>query len=243
MSQRTASRSSTRLALATEAQPRARTLFALAVVAILFGLVSFSVWTSPFSTFDLAITQSIQSFHPAWFDLLMRWTSDFGFYPQVVIWVAVVIAVLWIGGYRWEAISTLFAGAGNAALETVIKGWVARPRPSPDVAHVLRNLDGLKESYPAGHAMANVAIMGFLIYLLYTYATPSLLRTVAIAFLSSQIVLIGVSRIYEGEHWFTDVLGGYLLGLLLLEATYYFYQLGRARFSRAVPWHPRRLRS
>jgi undecaprenyl-diphosphatase len=59
------------------------------------------------------------------------------------------------------------------------------------------------------------------------------LRTLAIVFLSSQIVLIGVSRIYEGEHWFTDVLGGYLLGILLLAATYSFYHWGRSRFSFA----------
>jgi undecaprenyl-diphosphatase len=160
-------------------------------------------------------------------------TSEFGFYPQVVIWVAAVILVLWLLGYRWEAASTLFAAAGNAGLETVVKRWVVRPRPDPDLVHVMRNLDGLQESFPAGHVMANVAIMGFLIYLLWTFARPSALRTLTILFLSSQIVLIGVSRIYEGEHWFTDVLGGYLLGVLLLAATCAFYHWGRARFSPA----------
>ncbi len=236
MSQPANVRSATRLALAAEAQPRARTLFALVLVAILFGLVTFSVSTTPYSSFDLAITRSIQSFHPAWWDLVMRFTSDFGFFPQVALWVAAVIIVLWIGGYRWEAVTTLFAGAGNAVLETLVKREIARPRPSPDMVHVFRVLDGLREGFPAGHVMANVAVMGILIYFLYTFAKPSLLRTLAIAFLTSQIVLIGVSRVYEGEHWFTDVLGGYLLGLLLLEATYYFYQFGRARFSKAKLW-------
>lgn len=228
-------RSPAHVSLAAEEQPQARTLIALAVVAVLFILLLFSVMSTPFSPIELQITRSIQAFHPGWFDWLMRVTSDFGFYPEVVVWVATIIVALWIGGYRWESIGVLFAAAGNAALETIVKREIPRPRPDPGLVHVLRNLDGLKESFPAGHVMANVAIMGFLIYLLYTFAKPSWLRTLAIAFLSSQIILIGLSRIYEGEHWFTDVVGGYLLGLLLLEATFYFYQLGRARFSHARP--------
>ena len=205
----------------------------LAVLFLPFLVLVWFVWSTPFSAFELQITQSIQSFHPPWFDLLMQWTSATGFFPLVAIWVAAVILVLWALGYRWEAVSTLFAGAGNAALETLVKQFVVRPRPSPDMVHVFRNLNGLKESFPAGHVMANVAVMGFLIYLLLTFAKPSILRAVAIILLSSQIVLIGVSRIYEGEHWFTDVLGGYLLGVLLLAATLAFYRWGRSHFSSA----------
>ncbi len=233
MSRSSAYRSPARLSRTTDRWPSTWTVMELGGVALLFFLLVFFVSSTPFSPFELQITQSIQSFHPPWFDLLMRWTSDFGFYPQVVIWVAALVVVLWGMGYRWEAVCMFFAGAGNAALETIAKRWIARPRPNPDQVHVLRILDGLKESFPAGHVMANVAIMGFLIYLLLTFARPSVVRTLAILLLSSQIVLIGVSRLYEGEHWFTDVLGGYLLGILLLATTYYLYHWGRSRFSSA----------
>lgn len=233
MSQPSAYRSVARVSPAANRWPITWTIIELGGVALLFLVLVWFVWSTPFSAFELQITQSIQAFHPPWFDLLMQWTSATGFFPLVAIWVAAVILVLWALGYRWEAVSTLFAGAGNAALETLVKQFVERPRPSPDLVHVFRNLNGLKESFPAGHVMGNVAIMGFLIYLLWTFARPSVLRTLAVVLLSSQIVLIGVSRIYEGEHWFTDVLGGYLLGVLLLAATYSFYHWGRSRFASA----------
>lgn len=233
MSQPTTYRSSVRPSSTANRWPGTWTAIELGGVAVLFLLLVLFVSGTPLPPFDLQITQSIQTFNPLWFDLLMRSTSALGFFPLVAIWVAAAILGLWLLGYRWEAVATLFAGAGNAALETLVKFFVVRPRPSPDLVHVFRNLNGLKESFPAGHVMGNVAVMGFLIYLLFTFAKPSVLRAVAIILLSSQIVLIGVSRIYEGEHWFTDVLGGYLLGVLLLAATYAFYRWGRARFSTA----------
>jgi undecaprenyl-diphosphatase len=59
---------------------------------------------------------------------------------------------------------------------------------------------------------------------------PSYKRSLLLAFISGLIILIGVSRVYLGEHWANDVLGAYLLGSLSLVAIVQFYLWGKMRF-------------
>jgi len=59
---------------------------------------------------------------------------------------------------------------------------------------------------------------------------PSLKRSLLLALLGGLVVLIGVSRIYLGEHWASDVLGSYLLGSLTLVDTLQLYLWGKTRF-------------
>jgi undecaprenyl-diphosphatase len=59
---------------------------------------------------------------------------------------------------------------------------------------------------------------------------PSLKRSLPLVVFGGLIVLIGVSRIYLGEHWASDVLGSYLLGSLTLVVIIQFYLWGKTRF-------------
>lgn len=221
-----------------QVEPRlqARLFLAFGVVAFVgFLVLLFIARTSPYMSFDLPITLAVQSFHPPWFDLLMRGLSETGFYPQVFIWVGLIVIVLYLFGARWEAAGTLFAGAGIGAVGGIVKMFVARPRPSAELVNVFRDLSAYYDSFPAGHVMGNVAIMGFLIYLAIKVFKPLWFRAFIIVFFGPQILLIGLSRIYEGEHWFSDVLGAYLLGIVWLEVTIYVYQWAKVQFAKPHP--------
>lgn len=108
---------------------------------------------------------------------------------------------------------------------------VDRPRPSPDLIQVWNaSLDGGKFSFPAGHVQVYVAVFGFLLYLAYVSPSRSWTRSGVLIICGLLIGLIGLARVYSGEHWFSDAVGGYLLGSIWLVLTIYFYRWGKARF-------------
>ena len=95
----------------------------------------------------------------------------------------------------------------NYAIKQIIK----RPRPV--------GINLIKEggySFPSGHSATSMAFYGLLIYLIYKYVNNKLLKTILIVLLSLIILLIGTSRIYLGVHYASDVLAGFIVGLLFL---------------------------
>ena len=189
----------------------------------------------PYFSIDLTITRAVQSNHGAVADLLMRDVSWMGFAPQVAIIAAVVIISLFAAGLRWEAIAGLFA-TGNVIPGTLIKLIVIRPRPSPDLVHVVSHLN--TSGFPSGHVLGATSFCGYLAFLSYTLLKPSWYRTALTSFLGVIILLMGPSRIYLGHHWFSDVMGAYLLGSLWLALTIKFYRWGKPRFFKAQPAAP-----
>ncbi len=98
-----------------------------------------------------------------------------------------------------------------AGLNQILKNIVQRPRPTQ---YRLINESGY--SFPSGHSMASAAFYGFLIYLIYKRIKNKKIRNLLIIFLSILILLIGISRIYLGVHYTSDVLAGFLVSLSYL---------------------------
>ena len=71
-------------------------------------------------------------------------------------------------------------------------------------------------SFPAGDSMVSMAFYGYLIYLIYRYIKNKYVKWTLITLLSILICLIGISRIYLGVHYTSDVLGGFLLSISYL---------------------------
>lgn len=86
-------------------------------------------------------------------------------------------------------------------------------RPRPDEFKIITETG---YSFPSGHSMVSMAYYGFLIYLIYKYVTNKKLKYFLIGILSILIVLIGVSRIYLGVHYTSDVLAGFLISISYL---------------------------
>ena len=102
----------------------------------------------------------------------------------------------------------------------IIKEILKRDRP---IAHRIINETGY--SFPSGHAMVSMAFYGFLIYLIYVYWDNKKYKWSLIIFLSFLILIIGISRIYLGVHYLSDVLGGFLLSLAYLIGFVYLFNL------------------
>ena len=100
---------------------------------------------------------------------------------------------------------------GVTLVNQVIKHIIRRPRPN-----VLRLVEESGYSFPSGHSMVSMAFYGIIIYLVYKNVSNKYLKWILIILLSLLILSIGFSRIYVGVHYFTDVAGGFLMGLAYL---------------------------
>jgi undecaprenyl-diphosphatase len=118
----------------------------------------------------------------------------------------------------------------------LVKLVVYRPRPSADLVHVFAQLPS--SGFPSGHVLSWTAFCGFLVFLCYTLLKPSLGRTVGLTALFMVIALMGLSRIYMGQHWFSDVMGAYLFGSLWLALTIKVYRWGKPRYFVHQPVAP-----
>ena len=96
-------------------------------------------------------------------------------------------------------------------LNRLLKFIIARPRPE-----ILRLVEEDGYSFPSGHSMVSMGFYGFLIYLIFKNIQNKKLKYPLIIFLSILILLIGISRIYLGVHYFTDVIGGFIIAIIYL---------------------------
>jgi len=124
------------------------------------------------------------------------------------------------------AVATYSADAANI----LINGAVGRPRPHN--VHIISPVHVGLHSFPSGHVSHSVAFYGFVLMLLIAaHARVAPRERLAVRFLQGccifMIVFIGISRVLEGQHWPSDVLGGYILGSLCLMLGIAVYQASR----------------
>jgi undecaprenyl-diphosphatase len=145
---------------------------------------------------------------PAWLQIMFRDITPLGGYAVVVLISLAVIGYLIIGGKRAAALWVLVSVGGGAVLSNLLKLAIERPRPDL----VARLVDVNTTSFPSGHATL-AAVTYLTLGALLSRVEPRrhakiYVLTVAVAL----TLLIGVSRIYLGVHWPTDVLAGWCVG-------------------------------
>ncbi|MDQ6669841.1 MAG: phosphatase PAP2 family protein [Chloroflexota bacterium] len=193
---------------------RTRRLVAIMLAAglVLLGLTLLAEQSGP-TAVDLTATLWLQSFTATWFASLMYVVSWPGFPPQSWV-IPVVVAVPFVVRSMWMEAVWLLGTQVASLVDVVLKQIVHRPRPSHDLVGVLAPLTD--PSFPSGHVVQYTAVFGFAFFLVYVLAKRSALRTLVLTLLAVPVVLVGPSRLYLGQHWLSDVLGGYALAVLYL---------------------------
>lgn len=197
-------------------------LFAYAAGAMLAANHDYFEW-------DLHLARFIQSFQSPWIKPFMVWVSAFGSGWLAVALVVAAGLTLIAARYRIEGLICL-AGLGIGRLVTSLLKLVSdRPRPNDSLVQISRAFHEM--SFPSGHVIFFVEFFGFMLFLTYVLAKPGLARTAGIVALSMMITLVGVSRVYLGAHWPSDVIGGYIAGglWLMLMIEVYSRQTARAK--------------
>ncbi|MFP3597295.1 phosphatase PAP2 family protein [Chryseobacterium sp. SIMBA_029] len=209
--------------LITFLQTNERLLFrsALATLLIAFIVLSFFVLLIPPKYLDIHISEEIQEKQTPILNTIMIWISWFGRTPVSIVMVGITSLFFLIRGYKKEAVlvvSTLLSGILGLAFKMLIN----RPRPSKDLVILLE--DTKYQSFPSGHVLFYTVFFGSLILIILHLKKISYkIRIFLITTCLSMIFFGAVSRVYLGAHWFTDVLGGFILGILCVLIMGYFY--------------------
>lgn len=129
--------------------------------------------------------------------------------------VAVGVILAAFATYFWRAGQPLLAKTSLAGLiclpiSTILKEIFRRARPDTYVAHLIHNY-----SFPSGHAFADTVGYGLLAWLAARHL-PGPWSVIVPVLLVLLIILVGVSRVYLGAHYPSDVVGGWLFGLVIL---------------------------
>ncbi len=126
---------------------------------------------------------------------------------SVYFLILVVILLFMITRKKYYGFIGIICLIGAGAVNTVVKYIIRRDRPL-DVALISE----MGYSFPSGHSMLSMAVFGLIIYFVIKYSKNLAFKITMTSILSILILLIGLSRVYLGVHYFSDVLAGWLLG-------------------------------
>ena len=173
-------------------------------------LSSFATFFGTFGNGILVFDARAEYFFVAARDLsLVRFFSTVSLFGEwyVVLGVLLVVsATLWFSNKRIFLFPMLVGVSSAEIITMILKNIIMRPRP--ETAVIIEN----SFSFPSGHATIAVAFYGFLAYILFRICRTRKEKIVVCAIGTFLILLIGLSRLYLGVHYVSDVVAGYLIG-------------------------------
>jgi undecaprenyl-diphosphatase len=196
----------------------ARTLIALLMTVgamLLFAEFVNRVVEGETRAFDAAIILAFRDssnlsepIGPVWLQIMFRDITALGGYAVVTLISLAVIGYLLMDGKRAAALLVLVSVGGGAVLSNLLKFAIERPRPDL----VARLIEVNTPSFPSGHATLAAVTYLTLGALLSRVEARRRAKIYVLTVAVALTFLIGVSRIYLGVHWPTDVLAGWCLG-------------------------------
>ncbi|MGW7643820.1 phosphatase PAP2 family protein [Streptomyces bobili] len=144
------------------------------------------------------------------FRILTDWVWD----PLTMrlLCAAVALWLVWRRAAWWTAAWLVTVSAVGTALQQGLKAALGRERPvwtdPVDSAHYA--------AYPSGHALTATVVLGLLLWLLHRHGARPVLWRTAMSVALVSVVGVGLTRVWLGVHWPTDVVGGWLMGAMLV---------------------------
>ena len=189
------------------------------LITIILMLLTFILVKKHFSyellTLDTFIHDKLLTlYHTDFLNYIMRFTSLLGsvYFYIIVLLIALIKSKIY---FKLTVVPLITSYITNMTFKLIINRnrpltWIVTPPLDP--------------SFPSGHTICSVVFYGIIIYLLKNIKNNNLRLTLRIL-LTTLIILIGISRLYLGVHFLSDVLAAYLLGILILTMFIRYYKI------------------
>ena len=147
---------------------------------------------------------------PAWVEEMARDVSALGGLAWIALATIVIAIYLWLARKTHMALFLVASTSGGAIVSMLLKRLFSRPRPDivPHLSYVYTS------SFPSGHSMLAAVVYLTLGSLLASVISDLTLKIYVLAVAIALTIAVGLSRIYLGVHYPTDVLAGWLAGLV-----------------------------
>lgn len=206
-------------------------MFAAIGSLLFFAWLSDEVLRGETQHFDLVTRAAVHQFASPTLTATMRGISFTG--STVFLTIASIAMFMWFMSRQWRRDAWLFGVTmlGAAILNTTLKLTFHRPRPVP-----FFNLTAPESySFPSGHSLASFCFFGALASILTARISNAPVNLVTWVFSATMVLLIGLSRIYLGVHYTTDVLAGYTAAFIWIAMIRFLeMQLVRKRNRRSL---------
>lgn len=190
------------------------------VSIICFGMLAVQISKHQILVFDSMVISSIQGMESSKLTAILKFFTFIGT-TQVILVISffVLIFLYTVLRHRSELILFSIVMVGTPIINLLLKKFFHRARPE---LHRLIEIGGY--SFPSGHAMNAFSFYAIIAFLLWRHIPNRLGRTALIIFSCLFILLIGISRIYLGVHYPSDILAGYFASCLWLTIAVWIFQ-------------------
>ncbi len=196
------------------------------IILVAAAVAGLSLAAASYSTLpgDLAITRFMDRFDHPWLEFMMR-AASWPVHKKRFLFVFIPVLALIFYRHRSHAVSLAMVAVAGVYLLPIIKELIGRVRPA--------STSPLQDGFPSGHCFLAVLLFGSLFYMADRLIGPRPRLVVLFRWaMVLAILAVGVSRVYLGHHWTSDVIGGYLWGLLFLMIAFRFANTFNSHFAK-----------
>lgn len=180
------------------------------VMSIIFLLLTMYVIAHPINDFDTNTTRLLQS---------QDWAQIFNTTNNIIAssefrLIYILLAIAFILKKRYNLLLIVVAALSSELMSFAIKKIIARPRPTTSIVNIYDPANGF--SFISGHTLEYTILFGSLALAVLINSESQPRRYAIAGLLFVTPLVVGLGRVYSGAHWFSDVVGSYLIGSVIL---------------------------
>ena len=188
---------------------------------------------------EISIIKFLQSASNPFYDFIFIFVSELASYKGFLITFAIFFILLIVKMKKNNSstsfcLFTLSFGVTyglSILINTLLKALINRPRPYEVDVSIIDMLHASGQSMPSGHTLSATIICAFIFFSVYYYSKNRALKISLASVLALFLVLVGISRMYLGQHFISDVIVGFFLALAFSVLGIYLFTILDKRFA------------